>query len=356
MATDPVDLVTPVAPVMPVAPQPVRTEPAPERAPVPDASTVARPAPSRAEEPPASLWATSARAAAAPGDAEPAAREPAEGSLWQRPEAPSEPGAGAAGADAPGGTTPPAETGGQSTASPDAAAGRTRELAWLLSIVAPGSGHLYLDLQGPKRSTAFGLLGATVVAVVLAYFSFGLWLIGFLIWAAAAAYALVDLRGSVAGTRLEPRLAALVLAVAGGALMVSLLLPWYHVSIDARGVAAASGNASGLESLDVMDLVLLAIGAAALVLGLATLGRGPVAASQLPPAMPMIVAGGGVLAAVLVFYRMLVDPVPGFGVTGVVDVSIGRAPGILLAGSASIAIVLAAAGALRSSGARSPTA
>lgn len=84
----------------------------------------------------------------------------------------------------------------------DAIAGaRSPDLAALLSIVFPGSGHFYLGVDARKRTTALGLLGATVVAIVLSYFSLFLFIVGLVIWAGAAVYALLDLRGGLAGVR-----------------------------------------------------------------------------------------------------------------------------------------------------------
>lgn len=240
-----------------------------------------------------------------------------------------------------------------------APAGRSRDLGALLSLVAPGSGHLYLGAEGQKRNIAFGLLGATVVAVVLAYMSFVLFIVGLVIWAGAAGYALSDLRSGIADlreARMPASLTGWILVAAGAALIVSLLLPYYHLKVSAGALASASGNASGFEAFDVIDIVLLIIGAVVVVAGLAAVGRGPVSADQLPSAMPMAVAAGGLAALVLVVFRMFVDPVDnGFG-GGVVDVTVGRAPGLLLACAASIAIVVAASSALRASSARPATA
>ena len=63
-------------------------------------------------------------------------------------------------------------------------------LAALLSVIFPGSGHLYL---GVKREVGFGLMVATVVAAFLAY-SVAPWFIGLLVWLAAAVFALRDLK------------------------------------------------------------------------------------------------------------------------------------------------------------------
>ena len=249
---------------------------------------------------------------------------------------------------APSGATVPPELSGE----------RSPDLAALVSLVAPGSGHLYLGVEGPRRTTAYLLLAATGAAVALSYFSFGLFVLGFVIWLAAAGYALNDLRAGLANVRearLSAQLVGWILVAAGAALMVSLLLPWYHVSIDARGFGGASGNASGFEALGVIDIVCLAVGAAAVVSGLAALGRGPISSDELPAVMPLIVAIGGLVALVLVVFRMFVDGVPGLGapVAGV-DLSIGRAPGILLACAAAIAICVAGLSVLRSTGTRAP--
>ena len=67
--------------------------------------------------------------------------------------------------------------------------------------------------------------------------------------------------------------------------------------------------------------------------------------------MPLIVAIGGLVALVLVVFRMFVDGVPGLGApVASVDLSIGRGPGILLACSAAIAICVAGVSVLRSRG------
>ena len=234
------------------------------------------------------------------------------------------------------------------------AGARSPDLAALLSVVAPGSGHLYL-----RRASgiAYGLLGATVVAVILSYFSFLLFIVGLVIWAGAAAYALIDLRGGLTGLRemrLSSQLVGWILVAAGGALIVSLLLPWYHLSIDVnvKGLASISAsqskNASGFQSFEIIDIILLVVGAASVVAGLAALGKGPISSDELPTAMPAIVGGGGLLALVLTVFRLFVDPVPSFGgvAGGTVDVSVGRGPGGLLAAAAAIAIVVASASVL----------
>ena len=340
-ATDPVSRVQPPEPPAEDEPPPLRAQPAGAAA--------------------SSLWASPdapAASGASDGPASPDAGEPGDAAAGGEDAAPAAddvrpPGDAPAPEDAP-----PLRAG---AGAPDDGPGRSPELATLLSVVLPGSGHLYLGRQSP---VAWGLLGATAVAVVLAYFSFALFLVGLVLWAAAAALALTDLRGGLAGvaqTRLSAGLVGWVLLGAGAALVIALVLPWYHVNIDinVRGFGGISGgesrNFSAFEAFGVLDVVLLVIGAAAAVAGLAAVGRGPISADELPAAMPLIVAGGGLVALVGTLYRLFSDPVPGFvdGVPGgVIDISVGRGPGALLALAASIAIVAASANALTGARAR----
>jgi hypothetical protein len=232
---------------------------------------------------------------------------------------------------------------------PAAEGGRSPDLGALLSVVAPGSGHLYLGAQGQQRNVAFGLLAATVGAIVLSYFGFALFLIGLVVWIGAAAYALYDLRAGLSNlreARLTAQMVGWILVIAGGALILSMILPWYRISIEAEGLGGVSGNASGFEVLSIIDIILLVIGAASVVSGLAALGKGPISSSELPSAMPLVIAVGGLVALVLVAFRLFVRPGVFSEGLGGVDVTIGRAPGILLAAACSIAILVAAASAL----------
>jgi len=251
------------------------------------------------------------------------------------------------------GTTPGGYTGGASTTQARSAAqqamhSKSPELATILSVVAPGSGHFYLGTS--KVPLAAGLLVATVIAAVLAYLSFVLFLVGFAIWAAAAAFALTDLRGGVKGlenTTLPENIVA-ILTIAGGALLIlSLLLPWYHVKVSSGGIDF-SDNGSGFEVLEIIDIVLLAIGVIAVVAGGAALGM--FSSGGLPKALPMAVAVGGAVATVLVLFRMFVDGAPTGGGGIGADFTVGRAPGILLALDAALVLLIANAAVLRSAG------
>jgi hypothetical protein len=324
MGTDPVAEVTPVAaPVGPsmvnlpaISPDALRSSPEPEPEPEPAAA--------------GPLWSDERSATVPPTEPEPEPEPTAE-----QPE-PEERPAGIA-------------------ADQASADERSPDLAALLSVVAPGSGHIYL---GRMTGIAYGLLGATVAAVILAYFSFPLFVVGLVIWAGAAAYALTDLRGGLAGlrdTRLSAHLVGWILVAAGAAMIVSLVLPWYHVNVDVNvtgigGVSAnQSKNASGFQSFELIDIIVLVAGAASIVAGLAALGKGPISSDELPPAMPAIVAGLALLALVLTYFRLFVDPVPSFdglGSAGSVDISVGRGPGGLLAAAGAIAILVASVSVL----------
>ena len=169
--------------------------------------------------------------------------------------------------------------------------------------------------RGQRRADRRGLLAATLVAVVLSYFSFVLFLVGFVIWAGAAVFALKDLRGgpqSVTTVSLKPNVVGLLLIVAGALLIISLFLPYYHLkfSVNVPGFSGSeSGNGSGWEAFGIIDVVLLLVGLASIAAGAASLGLGPVTAAEMPRQLPMIVAVGGAIAVVLLLFRMFLDPV-----------------------------------------------
>ncbi|MEA2126173.1 MAG: hypothetical protein QOI80_2955 [Solirubrobacteraceae bacterium] len=254
-------------------------------------------------------------------------------------------------------TVPPGQTAvpasGQTeakAAAQDMLHSKSPELATILSVIAPGSGHFYMGASNAVP-VGVGLLAATVVAVVLAYMSFILFIVGLVIWIGAAAFALNDLRGGVKGiedTTLPPSTVGVLLIGAGVLLVVSLFLPWYHIKFDAGGFGSISGNANGWESLGIIDIVLLAVGVASIVAGAASLGLGPVTPAELPRQLPLIVAIGGAVAAALIAFRMIVDVVPGVPGGANVDAKVGRAPGILLAMDMALVLLIANAGILRS--------
>jgi hypothetical protein len=234
---------------------------------------------------------------------------------------------------------------------------KSPELATILSAVVPGSGHFYLGTN--KVPLAAGLLVATVAALVLSWMSFLLFVVGFVIWLAAAAFAITDLRGSVRGledTALPKNVVAILLIAAGALLVISLFLPYYHLSIEVSGFGVTqsqSTNASAFDAFELIDIILLIVGIASILAGAAALGLGPVSSGELPRWLPTAVAVGGAIATVLILFRMFVDGAGDIGGlaagSGVeADADIGRGFGIWFGLWSALVLVIANAGILRS--------
>ncbi len=258
----------------------------------------------------------------------------------------------------PGGTTRPStQTTDAKAAAQDVLHAKDPDLATILSATVPGSGHFYM---GAGNAVPIGavLLAVTVLAVVLSYFNFVLFLVGFVLWLAAAVFALMDLRGgpqSLANVSLKPNVVGLLLIVAGVLLIISLFLPYYHLkfTVDVPGFKGSqSGNGSGWEAFGIIDIILLLVGLASIAAGAASLGLGPVTAAELPKQLPMIVAVGGAVAVLLLLFRMFLDPIDtGFGGGlggGDADIDVGRAFGIWIGLWSAMLIALANLGILRS--------
>jgi hypothetical protein len=289
---------------------------------------------------------------------------PAETPAAETPPAAATPVAAAPPASTASSTAPPGGTTTPSTAQTDAKAAaqdmlrsKSPELGTILSAVVPGSGHLYMGSN--KVPLAAGLIVATLVAVVISHFSFLMFLIGFAIWAAAAVFALTDLRGGVRGienTSLPKNVVGILLIGAGALLVISLLLPYYRASGEVSGFGvtqSVSEMGSGFEVFDIEDIILLIIGIGAIVAGAASLGLGPVTSAELPRWLPTAVAVGGAIATVLILFRMFVDSAPDAGAqfegTGVdVDFDVGRAFGIWIGLWSAMILLIANIGLLRS--------
>ncbi|MEJ7892839.1 MAG: DUF2510 domain-containing protein [Solirubrobacteraceae bacterium] len=251
----------------------------------------------------------------------------------------------------PAGTTtePATAQTGAKAAAQDLMKSRSPELATILSAVVPGSGHFYTGTN--KVPLAAGLLVATLAAVVISHISFLFFLIGFAIWAGAAAFALTDLRGGVRGienTVLPKNVVGILLIGAGALLVLSLLLPYYRVSADAGPLGSVSESGSAFQFFSIIDIVLLVIGVVSIAAGAASLGLGPATDGELPPQLPLAVAIGGAIATALILFRMFVDPVPGLPSGFDADISIGRAFGIWLGLWSAMVLLLANLGLLRS--------
>ncbi len=258
----------------------------------------------------------------------------------------------ASSASPPGGPTEPAtNTTSARAAADELISGKSDGVATILSVIAPGSGHFYLGASNAVP-VGVGLLGATLLGVVLAYFSFLLFIIGLVIIVGAAGFALVDLRGGVEAVQnvsVPANIGGILLLVAGVLMLVGLFLPFYHIKVDAGQLGSIGGNVSAWDAFEILRLIWLIVAVAAIVAGAASLGLGPVTAAELPTSLPQIVAIGGAVAAVLVLFRMFVDGagLPDTGGTNV-DLSVGRAFGAFILLDAGLIIVLSNLGLLRS--------
>ena len=127
-----------------------------------------------------------------------------------------------------------------------------------------------------------------------------------------------------------------LLIAAGSALLliISLFLPWYAVSASlGPGVPAVSASVTGWESFSYTDLLLFLV--AAVVIALAALTAAG-SLPELPVPIGQIVLGAGVLALLLVLFRLL--NLPG-DAGGLVGVDVGRKLGgfVALIAAAGIA-------------------
>jgi hypothetical protein len=112
------------------------------------------------------------------------------------------------------------------------------------------------------------------------------------------------------------RTGELVAAVSGVALLIIMFLPWFGFSVggaeaveDITGVSVnvpeVSADFNAWESFDFIDLVLFVTAVVAIALGVATAMSQTV---NLPVATSALTAGLGILATVLVVYRVLDTP------------------------------------------------
>ena len=330
----------------PATPEPAAAVPTPEPtpapvpeptpAPVPEPTPAPVPEPTPTREP----FATTPDPAAAPPPHTPAA------------DSATAPGPDPAAHAAP--TTPlsPAGTGG---------AGRHPVLAGLLSIAAPGSGHLYLK-QRPQ--IGYLLLAAFVVAIFVGWFVS--WLIGLLIFVAAAAFALFDLRNDVkpAAGRKEAALDAVdlplawrIVAAGGAATLIGLILPWYRIDAEVSFQGQSQGattSGNGFEAFGLLDILLALVALVAVVVAVIHITQSSGARTSLPGMLPLVLAGLAALAWLGVVYRMLdvpgeLDAASAFdGLGGAeVDVTIGRGIGAWLDFAGTLAIAAGAYAASR---------
>lgn len=113
------------------------------------------------------------------------------------------------------------------------------------------------------------------------------------------------------------------IAGASGVLLILIMFIFDWFSIDAGFGVGGGGNA--WQAFGFIDIVLL-------LAALAGIALAAIAATQskvdLPVAMSAIAAGLGILAVVLILFR-IISP-PDFGTGGVVDLNVGRSIGVFL--------------------------
>jgi len=119
------------------------------------------------------------------------------------------------------------------------------------------------------------------------------------------------------------------LLIAGGSgllLLISLFLPWYGVSASlGAGTPAVTATASGWDALKFIDVLLFLVAVVAIAsAALSAAGRLP----ELPVPVGQLLLGAGILALVLVLYRLLDLPGDTGGIAGV---EIGRKIGLFVA-------------------------
>lgn len=229
--------------------------------------------------------------------------------------------------------------------------GRHPILGALLSIAAPGSGHLYL---GRRQTIGYGLLAAFVVAIIVAWFIS--WPIGLIVYVLAAGFALFDLRADIAPAAqsreaamdaVDAPLAWRIVAGGGVAILLGLILPWYRVKAEFGG-QSLTATASGFEAFGLIDILLLVIGVAAIAVAAIHITQGSSARSALPPVLPLALAGLAALGWLLVIYRMLNLPGDASGIdAGGVDVTFGRGIGAWLDYAGALAVAAGAFAASR---------
>lgn len=118
----------------------------------------------------------------------------------------------------------------------------------------------------------------------------------------------------------------MIAGASGVALFIFMLLPWYGVSADVKGIGSlGSVNVNAWESFSFIDLLLFL--AAAVAVGMAVARAMGAMPSGLPAPPGMIVAGAGGLAVLLILFRIL--NTPGEDLSGI-GVNVGRKIGIFL--------------------------
>src|SRR5690349_18936587 len=117
----------------------------------------------------------------------------------------------------------------------------------------------------------------------------------------------------------------MIAAVSGIVLFISLFLEWYNVTAKNAFISVSRG-ASGWEALGFIDILLFLI--AAIVVAIAV-AKALSVLPNLPASTGLIILVLGVIAFLLVLYRII--SIPDNGADAIPGVSVGRSWGIFVA-------------------------
>lgn len=141
------------------------------------------------------------------------------------------------------------------------------------------------------------------------------------------------------------RIGELVAGCAGALLIVALLVPWFdHEVITSFGPRPSLASQNGFEALAVADVVLLAVGVAAIGLVLATALERTVA---VPIAYASLLSIAGIVAVVVVLAHLGSSPAPPGPVPAETRLETSTAAGLPLALVASFGVLAGALAAMR---------
>ena len=119
----------------------------------------------------------------------------------------------------------------------------------------------------------------------------------------------------------------MVAGSSAGVLLIVMFFPWFGASAEVAGGKISGGNANAWQSFSFIDILLFLV--IAVTIGLVIARAAGSIPSELPAPPGLIILGGGVLALVLIIFRLINTPgedVVGFGV----QVNVGRKIGIFL--------------------------
>jgi hypothetical protein len=118
-----------------------------------------------------------------------------------------------------------------------------------------------------------------------------------------------------------------VAAASAGLLFVFMFIPWFGASAEVAGGKIQGGNANAWQAFSIIDILLFLV--IAVTIGLVVARAAGKLPAELPAPPGVIILGAGVLAALLIIFRLINTPgedVVGFGV----QVDVGRKIGIFL--------------------------